>query len=285
MGIEIVDQLPTMGQVYARTVKTLGRKAKNPVLPELTLVKHGAQADTQKLAEFRRAVGARMNGQLPSLYVHSLAFPLAMSLMVRDDFPLPLLGMIHLTNEVTVRRPLADAEAFDVAVNAEQLAKHAKGATCDLVVRISTEGEERMVLRSTFLSKGVKLDGPKPQKDVRSDFHPPQATAVWKLGADTGRAWAAVAGDYNPIHLSKVSAKVLGMPRAIAHGIYLAARALAEIEPVGVGYEWEIEFKTPVLLPGTVHLAYEQEGRDYEVTAWNPRKLKPNFELELELLD
>lgn len=285
MGIEIVDQLPTMAQVYARTVKTLGRKAKNPVLPELTLVKHGAQADAQKLAEFRRAVGARMNGQLPSLYVHSLAFPLAMSLMVRDDFPLPLLGMIHLTNEVTVRRPLADAEAFDVAVNAEQLAKHAKGATCDLVVRISTEGEERMVLRSTFLSKGVKLDGPKPEKDARSDFHPPQATAVWKLGADTGRAWAAVAGDYNPIHLSKVSAKVLGMPRAIAHGIYLAARALAEIEPVGVGYEWEIEFKTPVLLPGTVLLAYEQEGRDYEVTAWNPRKLKPNFELELELLD
>lgn len=285
MAAEIVDSLPTMGQVYAKAVKTLGRKPKNPVLPERTLVYHGAKADPEKLGQFRRAVGARMNWQLPSLYVHSLAFPLAMSLLVRDDFPLPLLGMIHLTNEVSVPRPLADDESFDIEVTAENLARHARGATCDLVVRVLSAGQERMVLRSTFLAKGVKMDGPKPEKPERSDFQAPVLTAAWKLGADTGRAWAAVAGDYNPIHLSKVSAKVLGMPRAIAHGIYLAARALAEIEPVGTGYEWEIEFKTPVLLPATVHLAYHGEDDGYEVVAWNPKKNKPHFELGLEYLD
>ncbi|MCW4464923.1 MaoC/PaaZ C-terminal domain-containing protein [Glutamicibacter sp. MNS18] len=285
MPVEIVNELPTMGQVYAKSVKTLARKGKNPVLPDRTLVYQGATADAQKLAEYRRAVGARMTGELPSLYVHTLAFPLAMSLMVREDFPLPLLGMIHLTNKVTVQRPLGEAEAFDVQVNAENLGSHAKGVSCDLVVRISTQGEERMVLRSTFLAKGATLSGSTPEKAGRREFSVPLQTAQWKLGADTGRGWAAVAGDYNPIHLGRLSAKVLGMPRAIAHGIYLAARTLADIEPVGVGYEWEIEFMTPVQLPGTVHLAFDAEEDGFEVTAWNPRKLKPHFELELELLD
>lgn len=285
MSAEIVNQLPTMGQVYTKAMKTLTRKAKDPQLPELTLVFQGARANGQKLAEFRRAVGAPMNAQLPSLYVHSLVFPLAMSLMVRDDFPLRLLGMIHLRNEVTVTRPLGEDEVFDVQVNAEKLAAHNKGVTCDLVVRVLTEGQERMELRSTFLSTAAKIEGAKPEREERKKFKPPMQTAQWKLGAETGRSWAAVAGDYNPIHLSKLSAKALGMPTAIAHGIYLAARVLAQIEPVGVGYEWDIEFMSPVLLPATVHLAYEAEDHGFEVTAWNPRKNKPHFELELELLD
>ncbi|WP_431712077.1 MaoC family dehydratase [Glutamicibacter uratoxydans] len=285
MNAEIVNQLPTMAQVYAKAVKTLRRKGKNPVLPERTLVYRQASADAQKLAEFRRAVGAGMNGQLPSLYVHSLAFPLAMSLMVRDDFPLPLLGMIHLTNEVTVNRPLGEQESFDIEVSAEKLRAHRKGVTCDLVVRILTDGKQRMQLRSTFLSTAATMDGPKPAKEEHEEFVPGLPTAQWRLSADTGRVWAAVAGDYNPIHLSKLSAKALGMPKAIAHGIYLAARALAGIEPVGVGYEWEIKFMSPVTLPATVHLQFEAEDDEFEVIAWNPRKLKPHFELELELLD
>ena len=114
MGAQIVTEIPSMASVYAQSVKTLKRKPKNPVLPETVLVFQGAKADPAKLAEFRKAVDAPMNGVLPSLYVHSLAFPLAMSLMVRDDFPLPLLGMIHLVNQVEVQQPLGEDEAFDI---------------------------------------------------------------------------------------------------------------------------------------------------------------------------
>ncbi|HJX77215.1 MaoC family dehydratase [Glutamicibacter sp.] len=281
MGADVVSAIPSMGSVYARAVKTLNRKSKNPVLPEVTLVFQGAQANRDKLGEFRRAVKAPANGKLPSLYVHSLAFPLAMSLMLRDDFPLPLLGMIHLTNQVEVAEPLGETELFDVEVNAENLVAHSKGVCCDLLVKIVVDGQTRMLLRSTFLAKGVKIDGQTLPALAHSRFTAPQRTAQWKLAAGAGRDWAAVAGDYNPIHLSALSAKALGMPRAIAHGIYLAARALAGIEPASGNYSWRIEFKTPVFLPGIVDLGYEATGSGYKVQGWNPRKLKPHFELDL----
>ncbi len=282
MGAELVTRIPAMGQVYAKAVKTLGRKGKNAVLPSTVLVYREAAADPAKLDEFRHAVGAPANGVLPSLYVHSLVFPLAMSLMLRDDFPLPLLGMIHLSNQVQVNQPLAEDEVFDVEVSSENLQAHAKGATCELVVRIVVAGVDRMQLRSTFLAKGVELPGAAAPKVVHEDFQPPQRTAAWKLDAGTGRRWAAVAGDYNPIHLCAMSAKVLGMPRAIAHGIYLAARALSGIEPAAGDYSWRIEFKTPVVLPASVDLAFTRTQTGYSVNAWNPRKAKPHFELTLQ---
>lgn len=281
MGAQIVTGIPSMASVYAQSVKTLKRKPKNPVLPETVLVFQGAKADPAKLAEFRKAVDAPMNGVLPSLYVHSLAFPLAMSLMVRDDFPLPLLGMIHLINQVEVQQPLGEDEAFDIEVHSENLAAHPHGVTADLVMRIVVDGQDRMLLRSTFLAKGVRLDGTTPEKSARPDFAAPQRTASWKLDAGTGRRWAAVAGDYNPIHLAALSAKALGMPAAIAHGIYLAARALAGIEPAGGSYRWSIEFKTPVVLPASVDLAFQPNSDGYTIQAWNARKSKPHFEMEL----
>ena len=79
----------------------------------------------------------------------------------------------------------------------------------------------------------------------------------WKLGSGTGRAYGAVSGDQNPIHTSNLGAKAFGFPRAIAHGMYTAARALAEVGPArrGEAYEWTVEFFRPVLLPSTVDVA------------------------------
>ena len=53
---------------------------------------------------------------------------------------------------------------------------------------------------------------------------------MWSLPASASRAYAAVSGDVNPIHMSALTAKAFGFPRAIAHGMYTAARALSEYE-------------------------------------------------------
>ena len=89
----------------------------------------------------------------------------------------------------------------------------------------------------------------------RRRFSAPDPTALWQLGVDTGRAYAAVSGDFNPIHLSVLSAKALGMRRSIAHGMYLASRALADVGAVkGDAFSWEVAFEAPVFLPARVAL-------------------------------
>ena len=125
--------------------------------------------------------------------------------------------------------------------------------------RCAAAGEDAVRWRgvSTYLAKGVFLPGiDKPTAaSAPADFAAPDPTALWQLGVDTGRAYAAVSGDFNPIHLSVLSAKALGMRRSIAHGMYLASRALADVGAAkGDAFSWDVAFEAPVFLPARVAL-------------------------------
>ena len=58
----------------------------------------------------------------------------------------------------------------------------------------------------------------------------PTGTVEWRLPGDLGRRYAAVSGDRNPIHLYPLTAKALGFPRQIAHGMWSLARCVAALE-------------------------------------------------------
>ena len=76
-------------------------------------------------------------------------------------------------------------------------------------------------------------------------------TAQWRVGDDLGRRYASVSGDHNPIHLHALSAKALGFPRAIAHGMWTKARCLASLR-LPDAFAVDVQFKQPILLPSKV---------------------------------
>ena len=80
-----------------------------------------------------------------------------------------------------------------------------------------------------MLCRGVKLEG-EPVEEVLASTLELMEVTRWKAPADIGRQYAKVSGDYNPIHLSAVSAKLFGFPTAIAHGLWNKARTLAALE-------------------------------------------------------
>jgi acyl dehydratase len=101
---------------------------------------------------------------------------------------------------------------------------------------------------------------------------------------DTGRAYAAVSGDFNPIHLSVLSAKALGLRRSIAHGMYLASRALADVGAArGGAFRGDVAFGAPVFLPARVALdistAETGDGGWLRsgYVAWSPRSGRKHF--------
>jgi acyl dehydratase len=79
--------------------------------------------------------------------------------------------------------------------------------------------------------------------------------AVWRVPADTGRRYAAVSQDRNPIHLYPLTARMFGFKTAIAHGMWTTARVLAELAPRLPGaFTVDVAFGAPVPLPATVRL-------------------------------
>jgi acyl dehydratase len=85
---------------------------------------------------------------------------------------------------------------------------------------------------------------------------------VWEVGRDAGRRYAAVSGDRNPIHLSRLAARAFGFPRAIAHGMWAKARCLAAFEGrLPAAYTVEVAFRAPILLPARV--GFTVTGQDF----------------------
>ena len=314
MNEVVLPAMPELAGLYRQAVvgavlRRAGRRSPASALPEVRHRASGGPVDRERLTAFQHLVGQAARDAVPSAHVHTLAFPVAMSVMARPDFPLPLLGMVHLSNTVVQTRALRVGEKFESVAYAENLSPHRSGTSVDLVTEVSVDGERIWTGRSVYLARGVRTAGgreehPEPSPDGspgispaaggdKSDtalsgsadtFTPPVPTAQWDLASDTGRAYAAVSGDWNPIHLSAPSARLLGMKRAIAHGVYLAARMVELAEPAAPdAVSWGVDFLSPALLPGTLAVAVrpgEAPGgsvRHTDVTGWAPGAKRPSF--------
>ena len=173
-------------------------------------------------------------------------------------------------------RPLRLGDVLDVRATATDLRAHRSGTQVDLVTEVSVDGAVAWRGVSTYLARGVHLAG--SVDDSPAPFVPPTPTGRWTLGGDVGRRYAAVSGDRNPIHLSALSAKALGFPRAIAHGMYTASRALADVGAGrGDAFEWSVEFVKPVLLPGTVTVRIARSPDGFTFAGWDARSGKPHL--------
>src|SRR5690625_170589 len=93
----------------------------------------------------------------------------------------------------------------------------------------------------------------------------------------------------SPIHMSGLSAKAFGFPRAIAHGMYTASRAFTEARvDLSRPLRWDVSFDAPVTLPGTVLVSYaaDREAGTVECGGWRPGRRdegpRRGFEVQIQ---
>lgn len=289
--VEDLAGVPALAGIYARAVPAAltdavvtGMRRKTVVgeLPRVAYRVTGLRPDPDRLTDFARLTRAPGSDVLPPGFVHTLVFPVAMALLARDDFPLPLPGLVHLANAWQQRRPVTLDSVLGVTTRSERLRAHRSGTLVDVVSEIRDQSDDHdpgerpvAVDRSTYLARGRFLPGTGPTERTaeREPFTPPLPTGQWRLGADTGRRFAAVSGDWNPIHVSAPAARLFGMRGTIAHGMFTASRGLATTR-LPESYAWDVTFAAPVLLPATVAVRVDGRPEDEagaRFTGWNPR--------------
>lgn len=268
MSVTTLQRRPALLPLYLRAA--LPRRAGDVVPPDhLRLA--GVRPDVAHVAAYARLCGFTLGSALPLTYPHLLGFPLQMALLADRRFPFPATGLVHVANAVTQHVPLPVGVPLDVTVHADGPRTHPRGRVVDLVTSVSRAGEPSTAWTSmsTYLRRVRSPSTPtsdafptaqqagRGREDVTSLAEERLTpAAVWRLPGDLGRRYAAISGDRNPIHLSAVTAKAFGFPRAIAHGMWTAAAVIASLEArLSDAVHVDVRFKTPVLLPSTVELA------------------------------
>ena len=239
------------------------------------------EIDDARLDDYQKVCGFRVSDAVPSTFLHVLAFPLATEIMAARTFPLPLVGLVHVENRIEQERQVWRGERVTLEVHAADLRPHRVGRQVDLVTEVRVGDETVMREVSTYLRREGTPDrsgGSRPPADAPATTPAPVAEVRWRLPAGTGRRYAGVSGDVNPIHLSNLSAKALGFPRAIAHGMYVAARTISALEHRLPGaYVHEVSFKKPVLLPATVRFAARSADTGWDLAVDGVTKPTPHL--------
>ncbi len=234
-------------------------------LPPLALRLAAVRPDPQQLAAYCEVCGIAPGDQLPITYPQVAVTALHMALMTQPKFPLPLLGLVHVSNRIEQFRPIGIDETWDAEVRIGESREVRAGLEFDLLTEV-TVGEERVWSAVTTIihrRKAANRDKTASPKASAPAAEAPRLATYHRIraAADTGRRYAKVSGDYNPIHLYAATAKLFGFPRAIAHGMWSLARCVGTLEG-GLAVTpkvLEVKFKQPLLLPATVALKSRQE--------------------------
>jgi acyl dehydratase len=265
---------PSLLPSYARALirRRAGGAEPGPgALPNVETLLPNIRADRERVRAYAHVCGFATTDHLPPTYPHVLAFPAAMDLMTRKGFPLPLLGLVHTGNRISVRRPIDTAEPLTVLVHAADLRQHPAGLAFDVLTQIADQrGDVVWESASTYLHRDGDRARERPKGPAEAADDPSQpdesVTAQWHVPANTGRRYAALSGDRNPIHLHPWTARLFGFRSAIAHGMWTKARILAALEPgLPPAYTIDVAFRAPVPLPSTVRLRTTPRAADTDI--------------------
>ena len=113
----------------------------------------GLRARRQHLADYRRVCGFAADGNLPLTFPHVLTAPLHMAILTHDAFPVRLLGLVHVRNEITSHRPLGEDEALDAYCRLQGHRDTERGQEFDLVIDLSAANTVVWSETSTFLAR------------------------------------------------------------------------------------------------------------------------------------
>lgn len=281
MDDEVLPELPAMGPAFARAL--LPRRG-TAAVPEQGVVVAGHPQDTGRLARYARVCGYTLRDAVPPTWLHVLTFPLQVHLLASPASTFRLAGMVHVSNRMRLYRPVSLTERLDLTVRAGNLRSHRRGALVDLVGEVRVGDELVWDGVSTYLASGASVPG-EPEETARTPFGPVTPTALWRLPADLGRQYRAASGDPNPIHTSRVAARVLGFARPIIHGMWTHARALAALDGrLPDSYAVGVDFTRPILLPATVGFAAGDRPGGWDVAVTTRDGSKPHLLAAIDVL-
>jgi acyl dehydratase len=256
--------LPGMVTNYARVITS----GKPLIAPEgtamgRTVVKVArVRVRAGHVAKYRAVCGIPDALTLPHAFPHVLAMPLHMYIFTSPGFPVKVLGLIHLRNTIRCYRSIPNDSELALRAECDTMRETPIGQEYDIITRCEVQGELVWEEVSTMLARRAS-PGQRPTIERAGDA---EIKSTLDVAANTGRRYARVSGDFNPIHLSARTASWFGFKQAVAHGMWSMSRSLggAAAQLPSEPLQIDTQFKLPLYLPSGV--IFRCQRNDNQVT-------------------
>jgi hypothetical protein len=212
-----------------------------------------------------------------------------MATLLSDAFPYRLAGIVHVENELAAHAEPAPGAPIHIATRIDILPPTSSGAVyCTLETIGSSKGERIFTCASKYLAvrgqgagKARRGTSAVKRSAVKPAAQPGAPIDSWTLEPSSGRAYARLSGDWNPIHLTRWSARLMGLPAPIIHGMQSLARTCAALENAARRRvaRISVRFTAPIPLGSTAELTTGSEPGRYFLFCGGVRAAEGAFTL------
>lgn len=270
MGPAVVSyrfqRLPSAFRYFPRAV--FGRRSalvpSGQEVPRLEGQVASVVASARHLARYREVCGFADDGNLPLTYPHVLAMPLQYAILTHPRFPVRIMGLVHIANEVEQSRLLPADRRYGLRSWVEGHRESDRGHEFDLHTSLEDGQGTAWLEKSTLLARRA-ASGKPASRGARQALRyekpgegEPTTTADIDVPRSMGRRYGWLSGDLNPIHLGDRGARLFGFERAVAHGMWSMARTLAALGQAALAppVRVQVEFKFPLFMPAVAQLEH-----------------------------
>lgn len=216
----------------------------------------GVKVKPELLNRYRQCCSVENEPGLPIHYPHVLASPLHLNILTQPEFPLKLLGSLHLRNHAIRYRIIDPQEPLDMFAALKEARFRPQGIEFDLDTELKVGEELVWAERSTFLVRKKLKDEspPSPLAEVFPWSDESEEVDQFKVPSGAGKQFARITGDYNPIHVSKILARIFGFRRDLVHGMWGVAHGTSSSDELchSGPIRADISFKGPLFMESEV---------------------------------
>ncbi|WP_258808218.1 MaoC/PaaZ C-terminal domain-containing protein [Pseudidiomarina sp. CB1] len=270
-SMEHAAQLPKLPGMFFRSLFTVARNDQAEAAATKLHDTFTAPALTQsQVARYKDAFPGFVS-EVPLTLMYCLAQRVHLAQMLGENFPWPAPGLVHVSNELELHSNIELNKAFRIQATIQLPARGPKVSPRRLrplfTVVFLQNDKPIVTCKSEYqvMPKNAnKPAKPREKKQAQAPGEEWHAIGSWQLDATSGRTYARLSGDFNPIHLHPLLSRWFGFEKPIIHGMYMAGRAQAEIEnkyakPV---QRIDVTFKRPVPLPAKIQLWEQSDNAE-----------------------
>ena len=222
--------------------------------------------DQAKIQAFNRLTHWSHSGIVHPGFLHTLAFPLQLKLMLHKNFPFSIMGIVHIANSIQQYHAVQPSDRLELRCKLGEIRRLKIGYLFSLETEFFIKQQRVLLANHQYLRRN-NLSTTKNKVGSEADWSAATDEQNWPLPNSLGWRYAKCSQDYNPIHLHPLSAKLLGFKQHIAHGMWMKSRAFSAVcqQPVARlqgPLRCDVEFKKPLFLPNSV--IFQQRNSDQD---------------------
>ena len=159
--------------------------------------------------------------------------------------PFKVLGLVHVANNIQVNQWVHGTAMVTITCRFGQVWSHSRGYMFNVLTTVTQRCANKpetsddaktqvvMTIDSHYLARQEQMQTvgllAYPTPVIQAYDESQIVTSQLPLPSDLGKVYAKISGDYNPIHLYPLSAKLFGLKRHIAHGMWTKAKTFSTL--------------------------------------------------------